>query len=182
MPHKLNEYLDEQLLEELAESSEDAFRELYERYQGSLLTKAVTFLGCESTAKDCLQDVFVSIWIKRQSLAITNLNHYLHQAVRFRALRWLERTRLAEGLEERLLGGAEPFLASAALECKELRARLERRIDTLPPDQQTIFLLHREQNLTYAQIAQKLNISVKTVEKKMSLALKSLRYVRSVAA
>src|SRR5579872_2190639 len=84
---------DEQLLRSVAESSEAAFRELYERYQRPLFNKAVYFLGCENIAKDCLQDVFVSIWVKRESLAIGNLHHYLHQAIRFRALNFLRQNR-----------------------------------------------------------------------------------------
>jgi RNA polymerase sigma-70 factor (ECF subfamily) len=178
MTPNLREYPDEQLLQRVAENderSDAAFRELYMRYQGSLLTKAVRFLGCENEARDCLQDVFVSVWVKRETLVSANLHNYLHQAVRFRALRRLQKSRTLRELDERVACLADYIPASGQLEIKELRHLLEKRINQLPPDQRRIFRLHRGEELTYAQIAGLLGISVKTVEKKMSLALRYLR-------
>jgi len=178
MPTKLSHFHDDQLLERVAQNSEDAFRELYERYQGTLLTKAVHFLGCENSAKDCLQDVFISIWVKRETLVIGNLNHYLHQAIRFRALRSLQFSRLVASLDKRQLWHTDQFHPCNALDYKELHHRFETRIHALPPDQRRVFLMHRDEGLSYTQIARRLGISVKTVEKKMSLALRSLREFR----
>lgn len=175
MPANLSHFRDDQLLERVAQHNADAFRELYERYQQPLLTRALHFLNCENSAKDCLQDVFVSIWVKREALVISNLNNYLHQAIRFRALRCLKSSRHAIRLDDRPPRLTDSFHPSAALDYKELHLRLEARIHALPPDQQRIFLLHRDQGLTYAQIARRFGISVKTVEKKMSLALRFLR-------
>jgi DNA-directed RNA polymerase specialized sigma24 family protein len=123
MPADLHTFRDDQLLRRVADSSEGAFRALYERYEGTLLNKAVYYLGCQHEAKDCLQDVFVSIWVKRESLQVENLYNYLHQAVRFRALRGLKYNRLAASLDERLPRLTDHFLPSDALDYKELRSR-----------------------------------------------------------
>ena len=173
MPAHIHRPRDEQqLLEHLALDSEDAFRE---RYEQTLLTKAFCYLVCEHDARDCLQDVFVSIWVKRSSLRIDNLHNYLHQAVRFRALRRRRENHQESSLDERLPRISDPFLPSDALDYKDLHRRLSSRIRTLPTDQQRIFSLHRDEGFSYQQIAPRLNISVKTVEKKMSLALRFLR-------
>ena len=171
---------DDQLLQRVAQNSASAFEELYRRYQPTLFTRALHVLGCENTAKDCLQDVFVSVWTKRESLRVENLHNYLHQAVRFRALRWLEYGRLAGGREERPGRRADTYVPSDILEYKEFRNRFETLINALPADQRKIFLMHREKGMTYGEIAAQLQISPKTVEKKMSLALKALRHAKAV--
>jgi RNA polymerase sigma-70 factor (family 1) len=171
----LSTFQDEQLLQSVAESSEDAFRELYERYERPLFTKAVYFLGCQNSAKDCLHDVFISIWVKRESLTIENLHSYLHQAIRFRALKYLRSSRSTKYPGDEFLRLTDHVLASDLLEYRELCTNLQTGINALPPGQRQIFLLHRDHGLTYAQIAARLSISVKTVEKKMSLSLQHLR-------
>jgi RNA polymerase sigma-19 factor, ECF subfamily len=153
------------------------YNEYRDDHRGSLFSRAPHVLVYENSAKDCFQDVFVSIWTKHEILRIENQHNYLHQAVRFRALRWLEQSRQATSLEAGLTRGMIQIVASDALECKELRTRIERRVSALPPDQQEIFLLHREQDLTYAQIAQEMKIFIKTVEKMMTLSSKSLRHI-----
>jgi len=176
MPPDLTTLRDEQLLQSVAESNEPAFGEIYERYQRPLFARAFGVLRCEGLAKDCTQDVFVSIWVKRESIEIENLKSYLHQAVRFQALKCLKRYNTTASLDERAIRIPSDLIpASKTLEFKDLRQFWEGRICALPPDQREVFTLHREQNLTYPQIARLLNISIKTVEKKMSLALRFLR-------
>src|SRR5580704_16250356 len=99
---KLTDELLLQSLSKNSDGSEAAFSELYKRYREPLLTKAVNFLGCENTAKDCLQDVFVSIWVKRETLEIHNLKSYLHQAVRFRALKCISHKKSFSGLDDHM--------------------------------------------------------------------------------
>jgi RNA polymerase sigma-70 factor (family 1) len=170
---------DEQLLASLAESKEPAFSELYLRYKGQLFVTAVNFLHCENCAEDCLQDVFISIWVKRERLAIENLKSYLHQAVRFRAMNFIRQRKPWIFLDEAecMVAGnvSDSSAGFCVLECKELRRSMERIIQRLPDDQRKIFLMHREHQYTYPEIAVRLGISVKTVEKKMSMALRVLR-------
>ena len=171
----LSKYQDAQLLQLLADNREPALKELYDRYWDSLFAKAFNFLHNEDAAKDCVQEVFIWLWGHRQSVRIENVNSYLHQATRFQALKALREEKAATGFEQRLAGLSDHILTSDALEFKELKTYLENLVNSLPEDQRLIFKLHREEALTYNQIAERLGISVKTVEKKMSLALRHLR-------
>jgi RNA polymerase sigma-70 factor (ECF subfamily) len=168
-------YADTQLVRLMAEGEEPALRELIDRYWPSLFRRANNFLDDEDAAKDCVQEVFIWLWLHRDGLDIGNMDHYLHQATRFQAFKALREQKAADNFESRLIQFTEKIMASDELEFKELKAFLENLIETLPEDQRLIFRLHREEGLTYKEIAEKLNISVKTVEKKMSLSLRYLR-------
>jgi RNA polymerase sigma-70 factor (family 1) len=168
-------YSDEQLVTLLRENNIPAFNEIYNRFWDSLFTKAYNFLRNEEAAKDCVQEVFVWLWQHRHTVQIENVNHYLHQAVRFQALKTLKAQRTTISLDDRLTHFTSIILQDDTLRYKELREIIFRIIAQLPADQQEIFLLNREQGMTYKEIAEQKNISVKTVEKKMSLALKQLR-------
>lgn len=165
---------DQELLVLLKNKDENALSVIIDRYWESLFTKANNFLRNPDVAKDCVQDVFISIW-KQQAENIENLDHYLHQAVRFRALRAIRNQKSNEELEKRLISFHQDILSSESLEYKELKNAIYKLINALPEDQRIIFLLNREEGLTYKEIAARLNISVKTVEKKMSRSIKTLR-------
>jgi|HubBroStandDraft_4_1064222.scaffolds.fasta_scaffold233384_1 RNA polymerase sigma-70 factor (ECF subfamily) len=171
----LSTYEDRELLRLLALGRESALREFYHRYWDSLFTKAFNFLRFEDAAKDWVQEVFVWPWTHRAGLQVENTNSYLHQATRFQALKSLREEKAADDFEKRLSQLTDYILASDTLEFKELKTWLEGLISAIPEDQRNIFRLHREESLTYSQIAEKLGISVKTVEKKMSLSLRCLR-------
>lgn len=168
-------YNDSELLRLMAAENENALTELYERYWEPLFTKAFNFLGNEDAAKDCVQDVFIWLWQHRQTLDIENPEHYLRQAVRFQALRALREQKAANDFQHRLQKLTENFTKEDPIAYNELKTAIDRLLAGLPEDQQLIFRLHREQSLTYKQIAEELHISVKTVEKKMSLSLRYLR-------
>ena len=170
-----NTFSNEELVALLRQDNEPAFKELYDRFWELLFTRAYNFLRNEDSAKDCVQEVFIWLWQHRQSVHIDHVHNYLHQAVRFQALKAVKEQRSVINLDERLSHFTGIVLQDDNLQYKELKALLLSLIDTLPADQQELFLLNREQGLTYKQIAAIKNISVKTVEKKMSLALKTLR-------
>lgn len=168
-------YSDEQLVKLLQQDNEPAFNELYERFWKSLFTKAFNFLRREEIAKDCVQDVFIWLWQHRHTVQIENVNHYLHQAVRFQALKAVREQRVMLSLDDRLTRFTSSILQDDTLRYKELKEIFYNILKELPEDQLEIFLMNREQGLTYKEIAAQKNISVKTVEKKMSQALKKLR-------
>jgi RNA polymerase sigma-70 factor (ECF subfamily) len=168
-------YADTELVRLMAEGEEPALRELFDRYWSSLFRRANNFLDNEDAAKDCVQEVFIWLWLHRDTLDIGNMEHYLHQATRFQAFKALREQKAAGNFESRLIQFTETIMASDVLEFKELKAFLDSLIDSLPEDQRLIFRLHREESLTYKEIAERLNISVKTVEKKMSMSLRYLR-------
>lgn len=76
-------HTDGQLLEQLYQSDEKAFAEIYNRYWKSLYTSAHNILQVKEAAQDAVQEVFISLWKRREAVQIEALSSWLHQAVRF---------------------------------------------------------------------------------------------------
>jgi RNA polymerase sigma-70 factor (ECF subfamily) len=130
-------------------------------------------LGERDAAEDAVQEVFVAMWRGRAALPEpAALAGYLHRAVRNRALNQL-RQRHGDAVDPD--GVIAPALALDRVEAAELRERLERALRALPPRTREVFLLSRQQGLTYQAIADTLGISVKTVETLMGRAIAALR-------
>lgn len=169
-------YSEQSLLTALQAGDDAAFTEIYHRYFDLLYTRAYKVLGMEQGADDAVQEVFLSLWKYRANLKIDNLGGYLHQSVRNAVVRSI-RHQQADMTLRRRLGEATAQLAQTptATAEAEYRETLARLINSLPPDQQKIYRLSRDEEFTYTEIAKELDISVKTVEKKMSATLKVLR-------
>ena len=169
-------HTDDQLLQQLYASDEKAFAEIYNRYWKSLYTSAHNILQVKDAAQDAVQEVFISLWKRRETIQVEVLPSWLHQAVRFQVFKAIRAEKTDQHFFNRLALITKDILIEDPVLFKELESLYQRLIHALPPDEQEIFLLHRDGGLTYKQIAAQKNISVKTVEKKMSRALKELRY------
>ena len=169
---------DSQLLSLLKEHDQAAFRELYERYWDKLFVTAVHRMGNESEAEEIVQDIFVTLWQRRNELELTaSLATYLSVAVKYQVI-----TRLA-GLARRkkrdasLALNALPAAESTTdwLSEKELQRQIEQCINNLPEKCRIVFQMSREQHLTNKEIADKLGVSEKTVEGHITKAIRTLR-------
>jgi RNA polymerase sigma-70 factor (family 1) len=169
-------HTDGQLLEQLYQSDERAFAEIYNRYWKSLYTSAHNILQVKEAAQDAVQEVFISLWKRRESMQVDVLPSYLHQAVRFQVFKAIRAEKTDQQFFNRLALISKDILFEDPVLFKELESLYQQLIQALPPDEQEIFLLHRDGGYTYKQIAEQKNISVKTVEKKMSRALKEIRF------
>jgi len=169
-------HTDDQLLKQLYQSDEGAFAEIYNRYWKPLYTSAHNVLQVKEAAQDAVQEVFISLWNRREAVQVDILQAYLHQAVRFQVFKAIRAAKTDQDFFNRLAGISKDILIEDPVLFKELETLYQQIIQTLPPDEQEIFLLHRDGGLTYKQIAEQKNISVKTVEKKMSRALKEIRF------
>jgi RNA polymerase sigma-70 factor (family 1) len=169
-------HTDDQLLKQLYQNDEGAFAEIYNRYWKPLYTSAHNILQVREAAQDAVQEVFISLWKRRQDLQVDILQSYLHQAVRFQVFKAIRAEKTDQDFFNRLSLVSKDILFEDPVLFKELESIYQQLIQSLPPDEKEIFLLHRDGGLTYKQIAEQKNISVKTVEKKMSRALKELRY------
>jgi RNA polymerase sigma-70 factor (ECF subfamily) len=169
-------HTDNQLLKQLHQSDERAFAEIYNRYWKPLYTSAHNILQVKEAAQDAVQEVFISLWKRREAVQIETLPSWLHQAVRFQVFKAIRAEKTDQDFFKRLSSISKDILFEDPLLFKELEGVYKQLINALPPDELEIFLLHRDGGLTYKQIAEQKNISVKTVEKKMSHALKEIRY------
>ena len=173
--NNLQTYSDEQLLRLLNEDNRQAFSEIYERYWEKLFISAEKILQNRAAAQDAVQEVFISLWNRRSSLQIEALQNYLFQAVRFQVFKAIRSEKAGNDFFKRLSAASNELVNEDPAAIKELAKLIEKVIADLPEDQRTIFKMNRDEGLTYKQIAAEKNISVKTVEKKISQALKYIR-------
>ncbi|HYG19351.1 MAG TPA: RNA polymerase sigma-70 factor [Ohtaekwangia sp.] len=169
-------YSEENLVRRLSEGDEKAFKFLFDLYYRPLTLFALKYLGDIDEAKEIVQNLFVRIWLRRDTLQIKfSLKMYLYQSVRNASLNFLESSKVAQ---RRMAGYTTPESSNDnALEnllVAEQEELLMRAIDRLPAKCREIFLLSRMHRLPNQTIADQLHISVKTVEGQMSIALKRL--------
>jgi len=155
--------------------NEENFSSLFDQYYEALCFFADKYLDDLDMSRSVVQDVFVSIWTKRENISPKfSIKSYLYFAVRNRALDHLRRNKrnveFSEGVENNLL---VPF--DDRVEEAEITARVNKSINELPERCREVFILCRFEGLKYSQCAEQLNISVKTVESQMAIALKRLR-------
>lgn len=163
------------LLAAIAASDEAAFERFFRIWYPRLADHAHRMLHDRDRAEDAAQEVFVAFWRGRGRLPTAEaLPGYLHRAVRNRALNQLRQT-LGHQIDPESSLETAVAPVDDGIERRELALALTSAINGLPPRTREIFLLSREQGLTYASIATTLEISVKTVETLMGRALRALR-------
>lgn len=146
------------------------FRELYQ----PLCMFALRFTERLDDAEDIVQQAFADVWDKNiNNILIDNLKSYMYQAVRNRSLSLVMQPTDLQTTDQ--LPDMEDSSEDERIYNAERDARLWNAIDGLPPERKKIFLLSKRDGLKYQEIAEELNISIKTVENQMGKALKSLR-------
>jgi RNA polymerase sigma-70 factor (ECF subfamily) len=168
---------DNELFLKLKTGDERAFQVLFRKYYSPMCRFARQILNDSELAEETVQDVFVKIWEKRETLNIeTSIKHYFFRSVRNHCLNQIQHEKIKKQYAGKILQSSHQDIDPGQyfLEVDLIR-RIEKSIDSLPPKRQEIFRLSRGQGLKYTEIAGKLNISVKTVEAQMGLALKHLR-------
>lgn len=151
-----------------------SFEELFRSYFTPLMAFARKILADEDDAREVVHKVFIALWEKREDMDLsTSLKSYLFTSVRNRSLNVLRDRKKFSG--EELPEVAGDWDVSTQIETMELEEKIREAIQALPEKCRKVFELHRFEGLKYGEVAQKLNISVKTVENQMSKALKILR-------
>jgi len=153
-----------------------SFRKLFELYYEPLCRSLNYYTRDVQAIEEIVQEVFVTLWEDRDQLHIEHIKTYLFSAARYRALNYLrDRQRQATQLEAWTQDAWQQKQGQDILDYDELIPHLQKAIDTLPTKCREIFELSRKEQLTYRQIADKCNISIKTVEAQMSIALRKIR-------
>lgn len=166
------------LVTRLINKDKRAFELVYNEYFGILIGYAMRFLDTREEAEEIVQEVFVKFWDKCESLAPdSSIKSYLYRSVHNTCLNQIKHERVKDSYKNYVIGYMED---SVTLEIEEqehqgLMERIMGEIGKLPPRCQEIFKLSRLEGLKYQEIADHLEISVKTVEVQMGKALKVLR-------
>lgn len=157
-----------------------AYNELFDRYAKILYRQAVSYVHSTMDAEELVMDLLLNLWEKRGHLnasAGNNVKAYLMLSMRNRIINYLQKnipelSSIDLVTEDQLVDSRQ---ADYGMISKDMEAVYESSVDKLSPQRQKVFRLSREKNLSYAEIAEELNLSVNTVENYMVSALNTLR-------
>jgi RNA polymerase sigma-70 factor (ECF subfamily) len=162
----------------LQEGRKDVFEELFRAYFPLLFGFCLKFVRQKQVAEEIVQDVFLYVWQKRHQIEIDkSLQAYLFTATKNKSINYLKLKYNQYQYDDEPLGQiiSTHSAASDKVEQEELQNLIDKGIESLPERCRMVFSLSRNAGLTYAEIAQEMAISVKTVEIQMGIALKKLK-------
>lgn len=158
--------------------SETEFEQVFKSHFKALHAYACTILQEEAMAEEIVQQVFFKLWEKRDQVNIQqSLNAYLYRSVYNECLNYLKHKKVKKAHQSHTLytAGTASDNVSRKVIAKELEEKIADALNQLPEQCRTIFQMSRFEELKYREIADKLNLSVKTVENQMGKALKIMR-------
>lgn len=162
----------------LIDGDEDAFCELYATYKNRLLYFAMRFVKSRDFAEDIFQDAFTVIWQGRRFInPNASFSSYLYTIMRNRILNQIRDMEKEDTLKESILSQAIDYSDDTKnnILSGDLKNIIQKAFESLTPRQQEIFRMSREELLSHKEIADKLGISIHTVQEHISLALHSIR-------
>lgn len=166
----------EDFLSAIPIDDENTFSLIYKTFWKELFNAAYKRLKDIEQSQDIVQNVFISLWNRKDRAEIKNIGAYLHSSVKFQVFKHSVRTpntsEFLEAFENILVSSSSP--ESALLE-KEILTLVKLWIDTLPKKRREIFILHYHDGLTTTEIADMLNVSRKTVQNQLNTASQALR-------
>ncbi|MFT7591511.1 MAG: RNA polymerase sigma-70 factor (ECF subfamily) [bacterium] len=153
------------------------FELVFKQYYGELCGFATKYVEDADIAEELVQSLFCSLWEKLDSIGLqTNLKAYLYTGVRNAAFNHFKHQKVVDKYEQYASNtGASISPPSEVLEVKELKSIIDLAMNLLPEKCRQVFELSRIEQKKYREIAEELNISIKTVEIHMGKALKILR-------
>lgn len=181
MEKSLERLEDEVLIQLLKEDDHDAFEVIFDRYWKRLYTFSRSLTHDDALAKEAIQNIMLALWERRATQHILNVEAYMMQAVKYQAAALIKEEHLRDIPEtwwnqlESTLPDVEVLMYAEETENKVLTL-----INALPEACRKIFYLSRMEQLSNKEISGKMNISIRTVEKQLSKALKYLRTHLSV--
>ncbi|PSL48016.1 RNA polymerase sigma-70 factor (ECF subfamily) [Chitinophaga niastensis] len=154
---------------------EAAYKELFIHFYNPLLQFANSFVRSNQVAEEVVSDVFINIWEMRRRLPeIAHLKVYLYVSTKNLSLKYLlkQQKKAAISIDEVVVDIESPdYNPEELIVNAELIASYEKAVSSLPPRCKLIFKLIKEDGLKYKEIAEILNISVKTIDSQLSIAL-----------
>ncbi|MCC9065344.1 RNA polymerase sigma-70 factor [Flavobacterium piscisymbiosum] len=172
------EYSNSDHINFIRNGNEAAFEKIFKMYFKNLHAFAYTFMKDTDIAEEIVQNVFFRIWEKKDQLQIDDsLKAYLYRSVHNESLNHIKHLKVKNSFQLQYsdhMESSDPD-ASSNMMASELENDIQKAINELPQQCRTIFQMSRFEQLKYQQIADQLNISIKTVENQMGKALRVLR-------
>ncbi|MDB5157205.1 MAG: polymerase subunit sigma-70 [Mucilaginibacter sp.] len=156
----------------------EAFTEIYDRYMGVLYLHALKMVKDEHEAEDIVHELFISLWLNAAEVTINiTLSAYLYRAIKNKIFNIFAHQKIKlthlESLQEYINAGN--WQTDELMRARELSFQIEKEVSSMPAKMREVFELSRNAGLSYKEIAERLNISDKTVKKQINNALKILR-------
>lgn len=172
--------MDKKNIGNIKSGDEQAFELLFRKYYRRLCGFANKFIANTAESEEIVQEVFLNIWEKRDHLNLNNeIRPYLFKSVRNLCLNFIEHRKVIDNyyavIEFIYKNQAEDFSAYESVIYSEFQAKVDHAVDLLPDECRKVFLMSRHEGLKYNEIAEKLGLSVKTVETQMGRALAKLK-------
>ncbi|MBN2638265.1 MAG: RNA polymerase sigma-70 factor [Bacteroidales bacterium] len=173
-------------LEAIKKGDIQEFELLFREFYQPLLNYAMAIIKSEPDAEEVVQDIFFVLWKNKKSLTIhSSISAYLYKAVQNNCLQLIryQKRKLNYQQDRQIENEYESLSPGEVLQYNELYNEINRIVDELPENCKTIFMLNRFHGLKNSEIAEKLAISIKTVEANMTKALKYLKqHINNYAA
>ncbi len=158
------------------------FGQLFNTYFQALTTYAYRFVNDWQAAEDITQDVFMALWVKKEEIDFDEpIKPYLYRAIYNRSINYLnsalmqKRIEGADTIDELINHEILSYNQHDTLLLKEITNEIDSFVETLPPQCRKVYKMSREENLRNKEIAARLEISEKAVEKHISKALSEIR-------
>lgn len=164
--------------EQLKGDNHAAYKQLFTKWYEPLCSYAFSIMRNMDEAEDIVQKMFCKLWDQRNELNIkTSVKSYLYRAVHNSCLNRIKQAKTRSEHNQRYTYSTSGMVSgSSGIEYSEMQQQIHKALEMLPPKCREVFEMSRIQQLSYAEIAGKLNISTNTVENHIAKALKLLRY------
>ena len=168
------------LVKQLIDGNEKAFRMLFDCYHNDLYKFSLSIVHSKEYAEEIVQDVFLKVWVKRQSLDPNlSFKSYLFTITRNKTFKFLKKAANNLKLRKEILYRSQKIANSVEIEMQEadLEVFMQKALRQLPPKRRLIFEMSRSEGKSYKDIGKELGISPNTVRNQMSKALETMRHL-----
>lgn len=173
------ENVEVQLLERLTKDDQQAFNSLFKIYYRNLILFAGYFIPSQNVCEDIVQSIFVTLWSDRRNLQTDkSIKSYLLKAVRNRCIDYIRHQNIKQEYESYLIERQELleyYDTENYLLYSDLHQHLQAALSKLSPEKREVLIMSRLEGIKYKDIANQLQVSERTVEVRISQALKELR-------
>lgn len=178
----LRAYTDKELLTALKQGNERAFDEIFRRYWNKAFEVAYGKVKSKIQAEEIVQDIFMDLWNKRDSLAIESFSKYLFTSIKYQALNKIR----SQIVHQKYWDYYKAFIPQVdnttekTVHFHDLLDTIEKRLDQLPKKTKAIFYMNKLEGKSLKEIARILKLSEKAIEYHLSRSLKELKvYLRN---
>jgi len=174
---------EEKLVKKIALGDHAAYRDIFLKYFPKVKYFIAHLVKSETDAEDLAQEIFVRLWENRAKLAsVESFNSYIYRMAKNATFNYLEHKEVEKKYFEQLHEDETGESIEDEIYARELELLVQLTVNRMPPQRKTIYQMSRDEGLKNEEIAAQLNITRKTVENHLNLALKEIRKTISLLA